>query len=233
MVQFSFAAGVPSEIKDGTQKAVDEWNEAMPWSPEGGNVEFCQRSGDSTLLSNGTICPEPASPTRSVDDGRTVTIKVIDGTVPNADECNKPKSFACVIDDDSMGVPLGDAIGNQTMYIKSPAVAYGAGLDGSPRTVIWTLDEHDHERTMYDPDRRELVLRLYLPGVIMHELGHAAGLGELRDQPEHSESVMHYSYDTYKRKVTSIPDVDAEYLRYNQQQGESNQSGRIRRKVTR
>ena len=84
-------------------------------------------------------------------------------------------------------------------------------------------------------------VELYLPAVIMHELGHAGGLGELRDMPEYEGTVMHSNFDDFTDEteptdiveLTTVSDTDAQYLRYNQQQGASNQSGRIRRKVTR
>ena len=196
----------------------------MPWSTEGGNVEFCHRTGDTTTIPSSTTCPTHSNPTWSIDDGVTVTVTTIDGSRGN--ECGDAISLACI-----KPTRISDeAIPDQTIYVKDPAYVQ----KGHERLrVEWTLDsrEHNTENDELDEDGRRVV-KLYLPGVIMHELGHAAGLDELRDNPEHSDSVMHYGTETYERLVTEVSAKDAEYLRYNQQQGE-NQSGRIRRKVTR
>ena len=123
-----------------------------------------------------------------------------------------------------------EAIPDQTIYVKDPAFVQ----EGNERLrVEWTLESGEHNSRSNERDAEgRIIVKLYLPGIIMHELGHAAGLDELRDHPEHSDTVMHYGTGTYKRLVTEVSAKDAEYLRYNQQQGE-NQSGRIRRKVTR
>ena len=224
-VQLTFAADASPTLKTGTQRAVDNWNEAMPWTAEGGNVEFCHRSGDTTALSISTICSPPPNPGTSLEDGHTVTITTTHGVT--GDHCTGIKSLACI-------KPIhnrGQAIQNQTIYIKDPAFV-PINSDQPETLVIWTLDPHRHNEREEDEDGNVTTIELYLPAVIMHELGHAAGLDELRDHPEHSDTVMHYGTGTYKRLVTEVSAKDAEYLRYNQQQGE-NQSGRIRRKVTR
>ena len=233
-VQLTFAADASLTIKTGTQRAVDEWNRAMPWKAEGGNVEFCHRSGDTTTLPSSTICTPPAKPNKSVDDGRTVTITTIDGET--SDHCIRIDSLACI-------KPVfreGQAIENQTIYIKDPA--YIPNDYGELETiVIWTLDPNRHNEGEEDENGNVTSVELYLPAVIMHELGHAAGLGELRDMPEYEGTVMHWNTDDFTDEteptdiveLTTVSDTDAEYLRYNQQQGANTQSGRIRRKVTR
>ena len=197
-------------------------------------MEFCHRSDDTTTLSSSTICTPPGRPIQSVDDGRTVTITTIDGKT--SEHCVGTKSLACI-------KPLfggGQAIENQTIYIKDPALIPNAS--GEPETlVIWTLDPNRHNEREKDENGNVTSVELYLPAVIMHELGHAAGLGELRHLPEYEGTVMHWNFDDFTDateptdivELTTVSDTDAQYLRYNQQQGASNQSGRIRRRVTR
>ena len=233
-VQLTFAADASLTIKTGTQTAVDEWNRATPWSPEGGNIEFCHRSGDTTAPPSSTICSPLGRPNQSVDDGRTVTITTTDGVT--GDHCIGIKSLACI----KPTFERGQRIENQTIYIKDPTfVPINSGEPDTP--VIWTLDPHDHNKREEDENGNVTSIKLYLPAVIMHELGHAAGLDELRDHPEYDGTVMHQNFDDFTDdneppdilELITVSDTDAQYLRYNQQQGASSQSGRIRRKVTR
>ena len=115
-VQLTFAADASLTIKTGTQTAVDEWNRATPWSPEGGNIEFCHRSGDTTAPPSSTICTPLGRPNQSVDDGRTVTIRTTHGVT--GDHCTGTRSLACI----KPTFERGQRIENQTIYIKDPAV---------------------------------------------------------------------------------------------------------------
>ena len=233
-VQLTFAADASPTIKTGTQRAVDSWNSAMPWKAEGGNVEFCQRSGDTTALPSSTICSPPPNPNQSLEDGHTVTITTTHGVT--GDHCTGTKSLACI----EPTFDRGETIQSQTIYIKDPTfVPINSGEPDTP--VIWTLDPHDHNKREEDENGNVTSIKLYLPAVIMHELGHAAGLDELRDHPEYDGTVMHQNFDDFTDdneppdilELITVSDTDAQYLRYNQQQGASSQSGRIRRKVTR
>ena len=168
MVQFTFAADASPTIKYGTQRAVDEWNRATPWSAEGGNIEFCQRSGDTTAPPSSTICTPLGRPNQSVDDGRTVTITTTDGVT--GDHCTGIKSLACI----KPTFERGQRIENQTIYIKDPAVIpINSSQPDTP--VIWTLDPNRHNEREFDENGNVKSIKLYLPAVIMHELGHAAG----------------------------------------------------------
>ena len=51
----------------------------------------------------------------------------------------------------------------------------------------------------------------------MHELGHAAGLDDLRDYPEFEDYLMAYSYDNFTDVFNDITNGDIEYLQQNQQ----------------
>ena len=197
-------------------------------------MEFCHRSGDTTALSISTICSPPPNPGTSLEDGHTVTITTTHGVT--GDHCTGIKSLACI-------KPIhnrGQAIQNQTIYIKDPAFV-PINSDQPETLVIWTLDPHRHNEREEDEDGNVTTIELYLPAVIMHELGHAAGLAELRDYSGYDGTVMHQNFDDFTDdtepidilELITVSDTDAEYLRYNQQQGASNQSGRIRRKVTR
>ena len=55
-----------------------------------------------------------------------------------------------------------------------------------------------------------------MPRVIMHELGHAAGLDDLRDYPEFEGYLMAYSYDNFTNVFNDIPYSDIEFLQQNQ-----------------
>ena len=197
-------------------------------------MEFCHRSGDTTTLPSSTVCTPPVRPIQSVDDGRTVTISTIDSRTDL--ECSNPKALACI----KPVFDRGQTIENQTIYIKDPALI--PSNSGEPMTlVIWTLDPNRHNVREKDENGNVTSVELYLPAFIMHELGHAGGLGELRDMPEYEGTVMHSNFDDFTDEteptdiveLTTVSDTDAQYLRYNQQQGASNQSGRIRRRVTR
>ena len=235
-VQLAFANNVPLAMKRATQTAIDAWSDAMPYEAGEGNVDFCHRSTDTSVISTSTICPSHSNPTNSVDDGATVTITVVDGSVSTA--CISKVSLACIVPAETNNhnpeLP-GDALGDETIIIKDPVYVQ----EGREQLrVIWVIDtpnpgqEGNHGTKGNHPDTEEPGIYMYLPGVLIHELGHAAGLGELRDDPDQSESVMHYSINTRDRKVEGVPASDADWLRYNQQQGENSQSGRIRRRVT-
>ena len=146
-VQLTFAADASPTLKTGTQRAVDNWNEAMPWTAEGGNVEFCHRSGDTTAPPSSTICTPLGRPNQSVDDGRTVTITTTHGVT--GDHCTGTKSLACIKPTFDRG-----RYTNQTIYIKDPTfVPINSGRAGHT-AVIWTLDPHDHNKREEDERRQ-------------------------------------------------------------------------------
>ena len=89
-----------------------------------------------------------------------------------------------------------ETIQNQTIYIKDPAFV-PINSDQPETLVIWTLDPHRHNEREEDEDGNVTTIELYLPAVIMHELGHAAGLAELRDYSGYDGTVMHQHFDDF------------------------------------
>ena len=209
IVQYTFAPGTDPDIIEATEAAAHEWNK-IPQDSGGHNVNFCQRTADSTRTDTAPTCPSPLS----TDDGYTVTIQLID---PNTN---------AVCGDSPACVPKGDEddpspIDNRTMYIADPAYVPSDDPTVDAKRVIWTNNAHYHgknERTK----EGELVVNLYLPSVIMHEFGHTAGLDDLRDLPEaeYGHHIMFYSTKNYTDLFTSIPGDDALYLQQNQRRGE-------------
>ncbi len=211
MCRTDISAETCNGIVSATYEAADEWNH-VPYNSQGGNVSFCQRRQDATRdVQRATTCPA----SNSTDDGYTVTIQLIDGDTD--DQCGKPASLACYKPEEqnASNEPRKDA----TLYIKEPAYLLGRALDGQPMRVRWTNDRYEHNmKTWSDESRTEVVYTLYLPGVIMHEFGHAAGLGELRDLPEedYGHYIMHLGTESVEKLHTSIPDADAQWLHKNQ-----------------
>ena len=216
-------------IVSGTYEAADEWNN-VPYDSQGGNVTFCQRAQDATRDQlRATTCP--TTPTTSVlDDGFTVTIKVIDGD--SDDDCGNADSFAC-FDRERINAK-NEPIGHATLYIKEPAFLLGEGSGGDPLRIRWTNDRHEHNKKVWNGDRTEVLHSLYLPGIIMHEFGHPAGLDDLRDlsAEDYGDFLMFAGTDNYKKLFTSVPDVEAQWVHQNQRRKQRVvKSGKYKREV--
>ncbi len=104
------------------------------------------------------------------------------------------------------------------MFIKEPAFIFGEKDDGTSLRVRWTNDRYEHNMKVWNDDRTEVLYSVYLPAIIMHELGHSAGLDELRDLPaeDYGHYVMHQSVETFKNLITSVPNAEALWLHHNQ-----------------
>ena len=237
LVQFTFGVNMCGDISaetcntivSGTYEAADEWNN-VPYDSQGGNVTFCQRAQDATRDQlRATTCP--TTPTTSVlDDGFTVTIKVIDGD--SDDDCGNADSFAC-FDRERINAK-NEPIGHATLYIKEPAFLLGEGSGGDPLRIRWTNDRHEHNKKVWNGDRTEVLHSLYLPGIIMHEFGHPAGLDDLRDlsAEDYGDFLMFAGTDNYKKLFTSVPDVEAQWVHQNQRRKQRVvKSGKYKREV--
>ena len=208
-------------IKTGTYDAQDAWN-AIPFNPQGGNVTFCQRANDSTRdSSRAATCPTDVQPLSVVDDGFTITIKVI--AEGENDECGQAKSLACLKPEGTTSPT--QPFGNATLYIKEIPILLGIdytdvplGQSPKPMRVRWSNDPYEHNMKVWNDDRTEVLYSLSLESIMMHELGHGAALGELRDKDPtlFGNFVMFGSADTVQEYHTSISAPEAYWLHHNQ-----------------
>ena len=217
------SAAVCNAIVQGTYDAASEWND-IPFDPDGGNVEFCQRSEDPTRdVSRAATCP--TTPVTSVrDDGFTVTIRLVDGEVPDSSNCTDPHALACVWPKNEGSDAGKKPIGDRIMYIKQPAYIHDETEEGSLLVpVIWSNDPDDH----YEPGKTEDGedgVYVYLRHIIMQEFAHTAGLADTDDlnKDEYDECLMSSSLNTLRYELfTSVPDCDAKYLNQNQRRNQT------------
>ena len=215
------AAVIPAAIPT----AVTAWNTAVavkPWP----DVLFCERKPTTATLPH--IAPIPC-PTRTHDDGDKVILNVRDGSgsdrsvsppgslssIDDAWEWTKylrlshcGSSYACVKPDPVTAFwhlnPIGNGhLGSLQMIIEEPAWYYDKENQTHTR-YIWT----DVYRTRY-PDIGLGQKMVYLPSVLMHEFGHAAGLTDLYAVPN---SPQYRNYLMHTKVSTSIPQLDIDYL---------------------
>ncbi len=135
--------------------AASEWNSAAL------GVSFCGDDDGACRVSN--------------TDGRRITIDVVtpiptpaapSTPTPRIDGCGGLGALACVTDDRE----LGDShIGNQTMIVINPVHIYVENFPGVYELVEaqWTEDQSLAQQANY----------YYRPETLLHEFGHAAGLG--------------------------------------------------------
>ena len=204
-------------IAEAIPTAVTAWNLAVatPWAgvDPGPQVLFCQRKV-SPPQKGAHICPV----NRLYNDGRTVTITAVD----DATLCKT--SPACVGPDD----PDKDGhVTDQTMTISLKAEVYDSETR-SLKSVVWTNAYWLHAKP---PEASDKGVYIYLPGVLMHEFGHAAGLDDLYEyqKDDNKDGILEYVYpdylmnwgkDTYKespfmppeKSGPAIPYQDIDYL---------------------
>ena len=175
--------------------AVAAWNDAVSGSwPD---VLFCERTPVKELhIDSAKPCP----PDRTPDDGKTITI--------SAGHCGLTNFAACI--DRFSGHPP-----DRTIHIVHPFVLI------NPLTAIttehqYTIDSTRHRTELDEDPTDKIVIRfLYLPSIVMHELGHAAGLEDLyldkymADWPRYRSSIMWNAEDAH----TSIPVFDKNYIK--------------------
>ena len=154
-------------------------------------------------------------------DGYTTTVYVNDGELqPGEGRIGSPaqhpdcgSGMACV------GQELGGSdhhLTNATMRIEFPAYEWSF-IDGRLWHIkhIWVGNSSEHEVKFMQIGSNLLQKKTYLPMIVAHELGHAAGLADLADYEgrgyENLGSIMHYNTMTYA--VTTISNVDRLYMR--------------------
>ena len=114
--------------------------------------------------------------------------------------------------------PVGNGhMGSLKMIVEQPAWKYDDVNDIHTR-IVWTDKVADHDKSVMI--NGSTVIFEYLPGALMHEFGHAAGLADLYQhggcKGKYDGYVMTCDYN-----VLSIPFEDIEYLRqvYRNQHG--------------
>ncbi len=186
--------GPAAIIRAAVYTAANTWNEAVAstWP----NLLFCQdcagknRDGYSITIDviNGEDGPNRGSEISL--DIRAVLETLpfgVSGDCGRKTACVKPRSLLDVFSFFGPGAHMK----NLTMTIEEPAWSY----DGSTHTRrIWTNNRAQHkDKTM---EGHEI---FYLPVVIMHEFGHAAGLDDL-------------NHDAYPGYMMSVVDDDLEAI---------------------
>ena len=146
---------------------------------------------------------------RNIDE-RTVIINVAAGL--NTSDYRDGQSdcgavLACIQSRDGPDTDYADEDGhmyNLEMVIEQPArQAYYSNDFIHQIRYVWTNNRSLHGKYTEEWDEYS-----YLPSVMMHEFGHTAGLGELRNYGRYSGYVM-YKPETQ----TEIPDKDRDFLR--------------------
>ncbi len=190
--------------------AVNAWNVAVatPWP----HVLFCKEGNCSSKNTDGkgtTINVESGG----IESGSTRLWLWSDDCGPDA-ACVKPKNL---IDRPPFYNPMqGQNMRNMLMVIEEPAWFYTPpnGMTGTPEQhtrYIWTNtspNRNGYRVIQPDANGNTRVL-VYLPGVLMHEFGHTAGLEDLYKYTGNYNGYL-MEGDTYP---TNIPDKDREYMR--------------------
>ena len=184
-----FATATPTPLPDpgvvvptAIPVAAKAWNRAVatPWP----RVLFCKAGSCGSRNS----------------DGRRVVIDVVDGGVDKtASLLNLTNSScgtlaACVKPDPILFVlnlnPTGNGhLGNLSMLIEQPAWHYDA-VSRTHTRYVWTDKVGDHNIPADLRDGTQGRFR-YLPGLLMHEFGHTAGLEDLY-KPEYGSRYTGY-----------------------------------------
>jgi len=111
-------------------------------------------------------------------------------------------------------LPLeGDHMQNLNMVIEEPAWGYSSG---DFTRYYWTKTKTQHGRLVTPSDGQDIPgfdstetnKWLYLPGVLMHEFGHTAGLTDLYNFDGYKSYLMGSTYDTDR-----VPSTDVSYIR--------------------
>ena len=177
--------------------AVAAWNNAVATpSP---HVLFCE--GDACTVNNAD---------RNTD-GRDVTVEVESGGLGKGIATVKPRSTSAGWADDN------DHINDLEMVIEEPARQPDPFNPSKTLRIIWTNDTAVHGKKVDGSGGSSRYY--YLPTVVMHEFGHAAGLEDLYllDDGHLCRLLGICTYSGYimgnAEKETTIPSKDKEYLR--------------------
>ena len=196
-------------IPNSIDTAVITWNQAVatPTSNWHG-VLFCVRRTTADPAPD-NACPIKRTP----DDGYTTVIDVVGSDAA----CSRAACVDWEIENQHMK--------DMTMKIAQPAAIpswsalrkkYGFMLDKV--NIIWTNNHKRHEE-VEDVKKFELVMYMYLPGVVMHEFGHTAGLDDLHEHgDDYGEYLMnirpgYYNAIFAEMLAAGIPKPDIAYLK--------------------
>ena len=174
-----------SIIPTAVAEGIIQWN-ASPVGRGSPNLEICPEGN----------CSNPH------DDGRTVTINV------RAGNCNR--AAACLTAPQGRVDQDGNIADGRVLTIEEPGREYVGQGQGQMRYLWATVAEH-HRATLegYQP----LHMYVYLPSIVMHEFGHAFGLGDLylASWLEHMDSSIMQGIP--RTAIRSIPAIDVGYVR--------------------
>ena len=206
IVQYQIIGLVDPLIADAVTLAADLWNTAVRERfTEGGGALTCQRRGNRpppNVDQNLAFCPAFIEN----DDGKTLSIKMVDGSVPSIPSGCNTKLIACVIPSGTKDQPIP----SQTMYInQSPGILWDSDDDGigEDYVVEWTNDLDEHGEDTLGRDGIPGV-KIYLPGVVAHELGHSFGFKDL----EGSANMGRMMFGEQSRIQIPIADIPAAAL---------------------
>ena len=181
-------------------KAAKAWNDSTA-STHWPNMLFCEKGKNN--------CSDNKSVSIDYVDGRTHRKgNIRSPLVPSCGvkvACVKPSPILAI---HHLNPPGNGHMGNLSMLIEQPAWGYKIS-DGHTR-YAWTNKSGDNLTKVIFDDGTEGKLR-YLPGIIMHEFGHTAGLEDLY-QPKYGSKYSNYLMGG-NQHVTAIPLLDIEYLR--------------------
>ena len=202
-VQYRILGNPGASFTEAISTAVSAWNNAVSTAhPNGPGVLFCKRPPSPPARSDPIYCPA-----RSQDDRYTVTIEVV-LTTNQGSACNR--GLACVEGENTLAIQVDEGhMLNMRMFIENETQYT---WENKTRDVLWTNDwgKHGDEDGMRDDST--FAISLYLPAVIMHEFGHAAGLDDLRYAEEYADYLMYYGIGNIERLFTAIPALDTRYL---------------------
>ena len=158
----------------------------------------------------------------SPQDGRVVRNDVITIQLfkDHENRCGNRVAWACVSRD---AFRLRPHVGTGYMYIENPVISHDAKGKIKARyfwTDVWG-GKVRAGKCMEEKDTGHTICPLYLPSVIMHEFGHAAGIYEINvrdaieNDPHHLESNQGIMSPMPKGKVFLQADIEVMLKQYN------------------
>ena len=202
-----FPSSIRSTLESAITTGAHAWNNGISAFSTPPTVAFCR-------LSN---CAGRNT------DGHVATIKVVNGQAGNKQEGHTIDislaascgwSIACVTDLPTVLVDGRTHITNQTMKYEEPAWYYSK-KNKTHTLYRWTTTWSLRGTKGTNSDGVEYTYR-YLPGVVMHEFGHTAGLDDLYNHKYQNGISKYPGYlMEYVRPQTTIPRQDILYLREN------------------